>query len=165
MVIEATEEFVWQLLENVKDPEVPVLSVVDLGIIREVKKFDGGWQIVITPTYSGCPAMHMIEEEIKSTLIHELRAPIEVITVLSPAWTTDWMSEAGKVKLAAYGIAPPAEPSADKRALMGEKSILKCPQCGSINTVMISQFGSTACKSLFRCEDCLEPFDYFKCLW
>jgi ring-1,2-phenylacetyl-CoA epoxidase subunit PaaD len=152
------------LLETVTDPEVPVLTVTDLGIIREVRLDDEGVvTVVITPTYSGCPAMGVIEVKIRAALQEGGFERVKVETVLSPAWTTDWLSQSGREKLRAFGIAPPAEASADKKALLGERRALVCPHCGSNHTEMISQFGSTACKALFRCHDCLEPFDYFKC--
>ena len=153
-----------QLLESVTDPEVPVLTVNDLGIIREVRLADDGvLEVVITPTYSGCPAMGVIEINIRAALQEGGFDQVRVITVLSPAWTTDWLSADGRRKLLEYGIAPPAEASMDKKALYGERRALVCPHCGSSDTEMISQFGSTACKALFRCRECLEPFDYFKC--
>lgn len=153
-----------QLLESVKDPEVPVLTVNDLGIIRDLRiAADGVLEVVITPTYSGCPAMGVIEINIRAALQEGGVEEVRVITVLSPAWTTDWLSEEGRRKLLEYGTAPPAEASMDKKALLGERRALVCPNCGSSETEMISQFGSTACKALFRCQDCLEPFDYFKC--
>jgi ring-1,2-phenylacetyl-CoA epoxidase subunit PaaD len=152
------------LLTSVCDPEIPVLTVEDLGIVRDVRLLiDGTLEVVITPTYSGCPAMDIIEVNIRAALQEGGFERVKVTTVLSPAWTTDWLSEEGRRKLRAFGIAPPASPSADKKALLGERRALECPHCGSQNTEMISQFGSTACKSLFRCLDCLEPFDYFKC--
>ncbi len=153
-----------QCLDTVCDPEIPVLTIRDLGIIRDVLlQSDGCLEVQITPTYNGCPAMNAIEINIRAALQEAGFDHVRVVTVLSPAWTTDWMSESGKQKLQAYGIAPPAGSSADKRALLGERRALVCPHCGSDNTEMISQFGSTACKALFRCIDCLEPFDYFKC--
>ena len=153
-----------RLLDTVCDPEIPVLTVADLGIVRDVKvQDDGTLEVVITPTYSGCPAMNVIEVNIRAALQEGGFERVVVTTVLSPAWTTDWLSAEGRRKLHAFGIAPPANPSADKNALMGEHRILECPHCGSKNTAMIAQFGSTACKALFRCLDCLEPFDYFKC--
>lgn len=153
-----------QLLSTVTDPEVPVLTVMDLGIVREIRMADDGvLEVVITPTYSGCPAMGVIEVNIRAALQEGGFEQLRVITVLSPAWTTDWLSEDGRRKLREYGIAPPAEASLDKKALLGESRALVCPHCGSTKTEMISQFGSTACKALFRCHDCLEPFDYFKC--
>jgi ring-1,2-phenylacetyl-CoA epoxidase subunit PaaD len=153
-----------RLLESVCDPEIPVLTVEDLGIIRALR-FDGDetLEVVITPTYSGCPAMNTIEVNIRAALQEGGFERVKVTTILSPAWTTDWLSEAGRQKLRAFGIAPPETPSADKNALLGEKRIVACPLCGSTHTEVISQFGSTSCKALFRCLDCREPFDYFKC--
>lgn len=158
------ETTIWNYLEDVPDPEVPVLSVIDLGIVRGVKVIsDKEVEITITPTYSGCPAMNYIEKNIREVLTEKGFETIHVQTVLSPAWTTDWMSEAGREKLLAYGIAPPVN-EVDKLVLFGDSPIVKCPQCHSENTKMLSQFGSTACKALYQCNDCLEPFDYFKCL-
>lgn len=136
---------------------------MDMGVVRAVA-VDGKKVLVkITPTYSGCPAMDMIAAEIKMTL-DQAGYETDVELVLSPAWTTDWITENGRRQLEEYGIAAPVEESADKLALMGQTRIVTCPNCGSTHTRMISQFGSTACKALFKCEDCLEPFDYFKCL-
>ena len=154
---------VWQILEQVPDPEIPVLSAIDLGIIRDVILHGEKVEVVITPNYTGCPAMNMIEVNIKSILQENGFQNSTVTTVLSPAWTTDWMSEKGKEKLKAYGIAPPVGKTSDKHVLMGEEKLVCCPQCGSNHTELISQFGSTACKSLYKCLDCKEPFDYFKC--
>lgn len=152
------------VLQTVTDPEVPVLTVIDLGVIREVLELeDGTVEVIITPTYSGCPAMNTIEINIKAALQEAGYQKIKVTTILSPAWTTAWLSEEGKKKLKAYGIAPPVEGSMDKNALFQEDKKVECPQCNSMNTKMVSQFGSTACKSLYKCNDCLEPFDYFKC--
>lgn len=154
----------WALLEDVSDPEVPVLSVVDLGVVRGIQKMDkGGYEVTITPTYSGCPAMQVIESGIKGQLETNGHGPITVKTVLSPAWTTDWLTEKGRKNLKEYGIAPPQKGTVDKSALFAEERSVECPQCGSFNTKMISQFGSTACKALHQCQDCKEPFDYFKC--
>ena len=155
--------YYWKLLEQVKDPEIPVLSIVDLGIVREVNIEAEAVEIVITPTYSGCPAMDFIEVNIKSLLQSSGENNIAVKTVLSPAWTTDWISESGKERLKNYGIAPPVGASDDKSLLFAEDVKVACPRCDSLNTKMLSRFGSTACKSLYQCEDCLEPFDYFKC--
>jgi ring-1,2-phenylacetyl-CoA epoxidase subunit PaaD len=160
----ALEQAVWRALEEVKDPEIPVLSVVDLGIARDVRVQDGHVEVVITPTYSGCPAMDMITRDIRRTLIDHGWEDSTVTTRLAPAWTTDWLSDDGRRKLSEYGIAPPAQPSADKRALMGHAPAIACPLCGSHQTERISEFGSTACKALHRCLECLEPFDYFKCV-
>lgn len=153
-----------RLIETVCDPEIPVLSVTDLGIVRDLRLLDDGTlEVVITPTYSGCPAMELIAVQLRAALQEGGFEKVKITTVLSPAWTTDWLSEAGREKLRAFGIAPPAVASLDKKALSGDRRALVCPHCGSENTEMISQFGSTACKALFRCLDCREPFDYFKC--
>lgn len=156
-----TEKEIWQLLEQVADPEIPVLTILDLGVVRTVELIKGKSIITITPTYSGCPAMQRIESDIKEIL--NATIPCEVKYTLSPAWTTDWITENGKIKLKKYGIAPP-EDEIDKSVLFAEPTKVTCPQCNSKNTRMVSQFGSTACKSQYQCNDCLEPFDYFKCL-
>ncbi len=147
-------------LENVTDPEIPVLTISDLGILRDVTVHDDAVEVTITPTYSGCPAMNMITLDIETALA---RAGIKgrVLTRLSPAWTTDWLTDVARSKLVAFGIAPP-EQSASRRALFGEAHPA-CPLCGSADTELISEFGSTACKSLHRCRACREPFDAFKC--
>jgi len=150
-----------EVLEQVMDPEVPVVSVVDLGMIREIGWKHGHLHIVLTPTYSGCPATETIEYDIKTALEQAGFISPYIEHRLSPAWTTDWMSQAGRERLRAYGIAPPvgssSKPSLKPRAV-------HCPHCGSEHTQKISEFGSTACKALYRCNDCLEPFDYFKCI-
>ena len=163
-VLNTEEQKIWKLLEEVTDPEVPVLSVIDLGIIRDVRIKEDKIEIVITPTYSGCPAMDMISMNIKLALIEQGYKNIKVTSVLSPAWTTDWMSEAGKEKLKAYGIAPPNQRQVvcDTK-LFAEEEAIQCPHCNSYHTKRISEFGSTACKALYQCQDCKEPFDYFKC--
>lgn len=159
-----TTDDIWAVLEEVTDPEIPVLTVTDLGIVRNVKlQDDGGVEVIITPTYSGCPAMNTIEINIRAVLQEHGFDNVSVRTVLHPAWTTDWMSEAGRRKLKEYGIAPPVDGTADKGVLFAEQPEVECPQCGSVHTELVSQFGSTACKSLYRCLDCREPFDYFKC--
>jgi ring-1,2-phenylacetyl-CoA epoxidase subunit PaaD len=145
----------------VVDPEIPVLTIADLGVLRDVRFVDGAIEISITPTYSGCPAMHAIEIEIETALAKANIAPVRIKTVLSPAWTTDWLSEDGRRKLTNYGIAPPVK-GAGRRALFGEDKVV-CPQCGSSITKEIAPFGSTSCKSLHRCTTCREPFEYFKC--
>ncbi|RMG79124.1 MAG: phenylacetate-CoA oxygenase subunit PaaJ [Bacteroidetes bacterium] len=155
---------VYTILENVKDPEIPVLSLKDLGVIRHIKEENGKIIVEITPTYSGCPAMHQMEQDILAELRKNGFNQVEVKTLLSPSWTTEWITEEGKRKLREYGIAPPNTLTADKNSILGKEKTVKCPRCGSSNTQMISQFGSTACKALFKCNDCLEPFDYFKCL-
>jgi ring-1,2-phenylacetyl-CoA epoxidase subunit PaaD len=167
-----TTEKIWSILETVTDPEVPVLTIKDLGIIRDVKITEAqnsptgveSVEITITPTYSGCPAMDVISMNIRMALLQEGIKNISIKQILSPAWTTDWMSEEGKQKLKAYGIAPPqykqvvCEPE-----LFGMEEAIQCPLCNSYNTRLVSQFGSTACKALYQCNDCKEPFDYFKC--
>lgn len=151
------------ILDEVADPEIPVLTVLDLGVIREAITVNGKVMIKLTPTYSGCPAMDVIADDLKAAFTQRgMEAEVEL--VLSPAWSTDWMSEAGKKKMAEYGIAPPLEPSADKAALLDGEQVVPCTNCGSLNTKLVSQFGSTACKALFQCNECSEPFDYFKCL-
>ena len=152
------------LLDGVCDPEIPVLTIADLGILRDVRIAGEGVTVVITPTYSGCPAMRAIEADIKATLTRAGCTTVAIETQLTPAWTTDWLSAAGREKLRAIGIAPPALASQDKRALRGGSIVIACPQCGAHDTELISQFGSTTCKALYRCRDCLEPFDYFKCI-
>jgi len=151
------EAAIWQVLATVPDPEVPVLSVLDLGVVREVKVSEDAVEIVITPTYTGCPAMDMIATNIKMALLENGYHNIKISTVLAPAWTTEWMTSEGKEKLKAYGIAPP------HHAKDGSDTVIACPQCGSVHTTLLSQFGSTACKALYQCRDCREPFDYFKC--
>lgn len=143
------------LLETVSDPEIPVLSVIDLGIIRDIILNGDETEIIITPTYSGCPAMDAISMDIRLKLIEHGYQKIKITSVLSPAWTTDWMTEAGKKKLNQYGIAPPLGRNVG--------AAVSCPQCGSADTKLLSQFGSTSCKALYQCNDCKEPFDYFKC--
>ncbi|HEV3413060.1 MAG TPA: 1,2-phenylacetyl-CoA epoxidase subunit PaaD [Puia sp.] len=155
---------IWSMLEEVYDPEVPVLSVADLGIIREVRTGEDGIEIVITPTYSGCPAMDVIRTNIRMKLMEHGYRDVRLTTVLSPAWTTEWMTERGKEKLAAYGIAPPLPlQQVCHPAMFHREEAIPCPHCHSYHTTLISEFGSTACKALYRCEDCREPFDYFKC--
>lgn len=159
-----TKEKIYLLLESLPDPEIPVISIMELGIVRDVTVENSKAIIKITPTYSGCPAMKQIEDDIKS-LMKENGMESEIVMVYSPAWTTDWISAEAKEKLRKYGIAPPEHSTIDKRVLLGlQPRVVACPLCKSTHTEMISQFGSTACKSLYKCLDCLEPFDYFKCL-
>lgn len=162
--IRPSTKTIWSWLSEVKDPEIPVLSLEDLGVLRDIQWVKNQLQITITPTYSGCPAMKTMEEDIEECLKSKGINNLQIKTVLSPAWTTDWMSEDGRKKLKEYGIAPPIGSSVDKSVLTGQYKEVKCPRCNSSNTKMISQFGSTACKALYTCEDCLEPFDYFKCI-
>ena len=164
MTINYSIEEIFKILSEIPDPEIPVININELGILREVKWVDDVCTVVITPTYSGCPAMKVIEDDIKIKLKEIGIENVKVELVYSPAWTTDWINDAAKEKLTAYGIAPPDHSSVDKKVLLGKPRELKCPQCWSKNTEMISQFGSTACKALYRCLDCKEPFDYFKCL-
>ena len=152
------------LLEQVTDPEIPVVSIRDLGILREIS-FDGGQvTVTITTTYSGCPAMSVIKSDIRQTLSEAGYTDVQVKQSLSPAWTTDWMTPEGREKLREYGIAPPQKSAEGLCAVASPGTAVACPQCGSNNTECISEFGSTACKALYRCQDCKEPFDYFKCL-
>ena len=149
------------ILESVSDPEIPVLSIVQMGFVRSARFVDDQVAIEITPTYSGCPAMDVIADDIKADFKAQgYQATVKLI--LSPAWTTDSITPEGRLALEKYGIAAPLDSIADKEALLGNKKHVKCPQCGTLNTKLVSQFGSTACKALFQCEDCLEPFDYFK---
>ena len=151
------------ILVEVSDPEIPVLSILDMGVVRSALVTDKHVQVKITPTYSGCPAMDVIGDDIKKALEEKgYTAAVELI--LSPAWTTDWITPRGRKALEDYGIAAPLDAEADKDVLLHGKRLVKCPQCGSTNTKMVSQFGSTACKAQFQCKDCREPFDYFKCL-
>jgi ring-1,2-phenylacetyl-CoA epoxidase subunit PaaD len=149
---------------TVVDPEIPVLTIADLGVLRDARVAeDGAIEVDITPTYSGCPAMRMIALQVEMALRGAGFSAFRVNEVLAPAWTTDWMSEAGRAKLRDYGIAPPP-PRATRRALFGEEAAPACPRCGAAATEKLSEFGSTACKSLWRCTACREPFDAFKCL-
>lgn len=159
MVIEPTitKQNIVKILSRVTDPEIPVLSIIDLGIVRDVIINNDEIEIIITATYSGCPAMDMIAMNIKLAMIENGYSKIKITTALAPAWTTDWMSEDGKRKLKEYGIAAP-----DKNFSIAADGV-ECPQCHSTNTKLISEFGSTACKALYQCNYCKEPFDYFKC--
>lgn len=157
------DKYLKTILATVSDPEIPVLAILEMGVVREAYLENEIVQIKITPTYSGCPAMDVIEDDIIAAFENEgMKAKVELI--LSPAWTTDWITPKGRRALEEYGIASPLNEHTDKEALLGNKKIVKCPQCSSTNTILVSQFGSTACKALFKCEDCKEPFDYFKCL-
>ena len=154
------------LINSIPDPEVPVLTINDLGIIREINIIspNKSVEIKITPTYSGCPAMDVISTSIRLTLLKNGYRDVIITKILSPAWTTDWMSENGKQKLKSYGIMPPGKfKQPDPSVLFAEATNVQCPQCNSYNTSLISEFGSTACKALYQCNDCREPFDHFKC--
>jgi ring-1,2-phenylacetyl-CoA epoxidase subunit PaaD len=159
-----TKDEIFNILSEVADPEIPALNVVEMGIVRDVIPNADFVEVVITPTYSGCPAMKTIEEDIAEVLRDHGISSFNIKSILSPAWTTDWMTDEAREKLRQEGIAPPQKGSADKGLLMGKHREVKCPRCGSYDTEMISQFGSTACKSLYKCSQCLEPFDYFKCI-
>jgi ring-1,2-phenylacetyl-CoA epoxidase subunit PaaD len=153
------------VLGTVPDPEIPVLSVVDLGIVRAVESQpDGTLRVAVTPTYSGCPATAVIRADIASALEQAGFGQVRIVDVLSPPWTSEWISAEGRCKLAAYGIAPPARPVASLRALRDPQAHVACPRCGSGETELLSEFGSTPCKSLHRCRACREPFDSFKCI-
>jgi ring-1,2-phenylacetyl-CoA epoxidase subunit PaaD len=172
MVIQpgATSEQVWAWLGEVADPEIPVISVVDLGIVRNVAWHGDECVVTITPTYSGCPARQVIAESVTQALQARGIDKVRLVNQLSPAWTTDWMSEAGKAALKGYGIAPPVQQAIDisgLRAGVSRRAVIEpdvaCPHCGSTHTALTSQFGSTPCKALYKCLECREPFDYFKC--
>lgn len=157
----------WDIAAEVPDPEVPVLTIADLGVLREVTVTDAGTRVVLTPTYSGCPAIDQMRDDVITALTAAGYEQVTVDYTLAPAWTTDWITESGKQKLEAFGIAPPSgKAPVGGRALEGDRVSLtlavKCPRCHSLNTREVSRFGSTACKAFYECDDCLEPFDYFK---
>jgi ring-1,2-phenylacetyl-CoA epoxidase subunit PaaD len=152
-----------EILEKVSDPEIPVLSIMDMGVVRTAVIIDNRVMVEITPTYSGCPAMDVIGDDIKKAL-KDAGYESKIDLILHPAWTTDWITPRGRKALEDYGIAAPLEADADKEVLLNGKRIVKCTNCGSQNTRLVSQFGSTACKAQFQCDHCQEPFDYFKCL-
>lgn len=149
-----TKDQIWDWLDAVPDPEIPVISVVDLGVVRDVSVSEEGVEVTITPTYTGCPAMSVIAFDIETALVQKGIENITLKTQIAPAWTTDWLSKKGRARLEDYGIAPPQVAGGPER----------CPQCKSTNVERISQFGSTPCKAQWRCQSCLEPFDYFKCI-
>ena len=161
-VIDLDQARAWKAAAAVLDPEVPAVTVADLGILRSVEVKDGVATAKVTPTYSGCPAVLAIELAVETALL-EAGFEAKIERVIAPAWTTDWITEEGREKLRAYGIAPPQESSNSKMALFGE-TVVECPRCGSSQTSKISEFGSTPCKAHYRCDACAEPFDYFKCL-
>ena len=161
----SVKDKIWKLLEEIPDPEIPVLSIHDLGIVRKIDEIKDEIIVTITPTYSGCPAMNQFEADIVTTLNKYGYARVSIKTTYDPPWTTDWLSEEAKKKLQDYGIAPPEQKTTDKAALLvDDRKSVTCPQCRSTNSRMISQFGSTACKSMYQCNECMEPFDYFKCI-
>jgi len=160
-----TEQDILNLLSEIPDPEIPVITIVELGVIRKViLNSQTNIEVIITPTYSGCPAMKQMEDDVKSKLAHNGFTEIKITMVYNPPWTTDWLSEEAKLKLQKYGIAPPEENTSDKSFITGKPKSITCPRCKSKNTLLISQFGSTACKALYKCNECLEVFDYFKCI-
>jgi ring-1,2-phenylacetyl-CoA epoxidase subunit PaaD len=160
-----TAEDIFTLLSEIPDPEIPVISIIELGVIRNIEIInDSTISLKITPTYSGCPAMKQIEDDVRKKLSENGFTTIDIKTIFSPPWTTDWITPEAKEKLRKYGIAPPENSTEDKSWLTGKEKNIACPRCKSLNTKLISQFGSTACKALYQCQDCLEPFDYFKCI-
>jgi len=157
-----TEAQAWRVLQQVPDPEIPVVSVTDLGIVREVRSTPGALTVVVTPTYSGCPATQLIASCIREALLEAGAPQVNIETRLSPAWTTDWITPEAAEKLRSHGIAPPGPSSHDAARPMRFAPRIACPRCGSSHTETLSQFGATACKALYRCLDCREPFEYFK---
>ena len=155
---------VWRLLSEVKDPEIPILSIMDLGIVRYVRGATrDALHVGLTPTYSGCPATEVIRRAVEERLARAGYCNAVVETVLAPPWSSDWITGAGRLKLTAYGIAPPAQPVSSLKRLFGTTPVV-CPRCKSDATRLVSEFGSTACKAHYTCTACLEPFDYFKCI-
>jgi len=160
-----SKEHILTLLSEIPDPEIPVITIIELGVIRDIEIInDSSISLKITPTYSGCPAMKQIEDDVRKKLSDNGITNITINTIFSPPWTTDWITPEAKEKLRKYGIAPPEQTTEDKSWLTGKTKTIACPRCKSQNTKLISQFGSTACKALYQCQDCLEPFDYFKCI-
>ena len=159
-----SEADIFTLLDAIPDPEIPVISIVELGVIRRVTSQDKTVDVTITPTYSGCPAMKQMEDDVRKKLLENGFETVNIHMVYQPAWTTDWLGAEAKLKLQKYGIAPPEESTSDKSFLSGKPKQVTCPHCRGRNTVLVSQFGSTACKALYKCQDCLEAFDYFKCI-
>lgn len=160
-----TKKQILVLLSEIPDPEIPVISIIELGVIRDINiTNETSIELKITPTYSGCPAMKQIKDDVRTKLTEHGFTTIKINTVFSPPWTTDWITPEAKEKLKQYGIAPPEHTTEDKNWLTGKDKMIACPRCKSKHTKLISQFGSTACKALYQCNDCLEPFDYFKCI-
>lgn len=164
MVAAPTRESVLEILDAVKDPEVPVLSVVELGIVRDVEIEGDNVTVVVTPTYSGCPAMKIIEDDVLAALASRGITNAHMRTIYSPAWTTDWMSDGAREKLRAYGIAPPGRATSGALVMLERRAAVKCPFCGSSATTLASEFGSTACKALHVCKSCNQPFEEFKAI-
>lgn len=152
------------LLDTVKDPEVPVLSIVELGIVRDAAATENGFVVTVTPTYSGCPAMRAIEQEIRRVFAEQGLSPLEVRTTYTPAWTTDWIPPAARAKLEAYGVAPPGPADSDELVALSRRAPVRCPYCKSIATIQESAFGSTACKAIWFCRACNQPFEEFKAI-
>jgi len=162
--MQSTKTQVMDYLTEVKDPEIPVLNVVEMGIVRDVLFEEDGLHVTITPTYSGCPAMQTISDDIVSELERRNMGPVHVDTVFAPAWTTEWITEEARDKMRDFGISPPGKPCANPLDNDPEMQVTACPYCGSSNTSMRSEFGSTACKSLHMCQGCTQPFEHFKCI-
>jgi ring-1,2-phenylacetyl-CoA epoxidase subunit PaaD len=160
----AAEQHIWRLLEEINDPEIPVVSLVDLGIVRYVTVSEGQARVGLAPTYSGCPATEVIEAMVSARLGAAGYAAARIERVLSPPWTTDWISARGRQRLLAYGIAPPEQPSSSRKSLTVAGPTVACPRCGDVATERVSEFGSTPCKAAYKCTACLEPFEYFKCI-
>lgn len=153
---------IWRVLGSVADPEIPVISIVELGIVRGVAKIADEWVITLTPTYSGCPATRVIEADVRAAIAAVTDAPVRVVTALSPAWSTDWIAPEARRKLGDSGIAPPHAVDDGVRVVAFPPRVIRCPRCGSIRTQEVARFGSTPCKAQYRCAECLEPFDYVK---
>ena len=170
MVTSAHQQEAWRIAATVTDPEVPVLTIEDLGVLRDVEVSGERITVTLTPTYSGCPALETMRDDVILALTAAGFADVDVRTTLSPAWTTDWMTDAGKRKLTEFGIAPPSGRAALRQAQgpgqgpVKVRLAVKCPRCGSIDTREITRFGSTSCKALYECRACLEPFDHFKAI-
>mgnify|MGYP005695542857 FL=1 len=160
----ASLEDIKKVISEIPDPEIPVISIKELGVLRNIFYQEESLKVVITPTYSGCPAMDRFQKDIIEKLELLKVKSYEIKMQFDPAWTTDWITEEAKAKLRDYGIAPPAHKTKDKNSLLGNKQRIECPRCKTKETELVSQFGSTACKAMYRCTSCLEPFEYFKCL-
>jgi ring-1,2-phenylacetyl-CoA epoxidase subunit PaaD len=161
VVQQYTKEAILKMLSVIADPEIPVVTIEEMGMLKDVNISSSGVEVLLTPTYTGCPAMNIIEQDIKMTLAANGVEHVTVKLVYDPAWTTDWMTDTAKAKMKQYGIAPPLTSSCNSDRFTD--NVIECPHCGSKETQMVSRFGSTACKSLFTCKTCLEPFEYFKC--
>ena len=160
----ASLEDIKKVISDIPDPEIPVISIKELGVLRNIFFQEDSLKVVITPTYSGCPAMDRFQKDIVEKLELLKVKSYEIKMQFDPAWTTDWITEEAKEKLRNYGIAPPSHKTKDKNILLGKKQMVECPRCKTKETELVSQFGSTACKAMYRCISCLEPFEYFKCL-